>query len=142
MSDAATKTCSKCGEVKAVELFPKARCRCQRCFREKQKEWYEANSQRINAKRKEAYRADSTKFSIYNKKYWEANREKLVASSKVKSKAYREGLSDGYVAQRIAQRVGLRANLIPAQLIEVKRKHLQILRKLKEKPNEQQSKNP
>jgi len=196
MSGAATKTCSKCGEVKAVELFRRDRNQCKGCSSIEYKVWYEKNIQyargraaqwskdnaekRLATRRKfkednpekhkanlkryreksrekypEKHRVASAKWALENpekrkaiaRKSAIANREKKNAQSKrarqqnpaIYKDYFRrkcENLDDSYVKQLVASYAGISTDKVPKQLIEVKRKHLQILRAIKETKNE------
>ena len=180
-----TKTCSKCGEVKAVEMFSMSRSKrrsiCKACESIYSKIYYETNREIVakrhrdycqanlekGAKQSRDYRkknADrvartSKAFRQRNrskevaraKKYRQENAGKIAAQSsqryiankpkniqrdKSNARKHRQELSKNYVKRLIAAATGCEFKNIPPELIEVKRKHLQLLRKIKELTND------
>lgn len=141
------KTCSKCGEVKAVEMFLRRGLWCKACaaiyardHREKNRDAYRSHYKKSNKKNNESR-------TIRHREYVEKNKEKIASHrtayqarnrEKIKQQKnlLRQSLSDGYVREIIVSAAGSLRCEIPEQLIEVKRKHLQILRKLKEATND------
>jgi hypothetical protein len=117
-----TKKCSKCGEVKDVNLFSKNRNRkdglkseCKSCYKTYQKAYHEANREAIRAKSKTYYEANKENKLAYQKTYREANRDTIIAKDKkyyeankdtilAKSKAYREANREAIYLQRKAYR--------------------------------------
>ena len=92
-----TKSCSKCGEVKAYEMFSRDKSRkdgysyvCKVCESDRRKTYYEANKDKIIEYNKAYYEANKEKIEESNKAYYEANKEKI---NKIK-KAYRENNKD------------------------------------------------
>lgn len=162
MSDAATKTCGKCGEVKSLVMMLKKGNSCKACAAAYSKAWYEANRKTRIAKSTDWKKANPDSVREYQKKYHAANQEKKRAYAKARHTANREddnararrwreehptalaswkadqrkALSSYYVKRLISERTGLPPSRIQIELIEVKRKHLQILRKIKELTNE------
>ena len=145
-----TKFCSKCGEVKALELFMQGRNSCYVCVLASYKAYKEANREKIKAsskayreanreKIKARYEANREKIKVKGKAYREANREKIAIRVKlygkanrkklvIKEKLCRDKLSIGYVTNQ------LRIKNPPKELIELKRVQLQITRELRNKP--------
>ena len=157
MSDAATKTCSKCGDVKAFDAFKKIGMQCKSCLNEMARKRYEINPERVAANSKKWRQANPEKVIANYLKWEQGNRDKRVAKQKewaIKNRRkraqqqskrdglLRKNLAESYLRNIVSRTTGIEYAVVPQALIEVKRKHLQILRKLKEKPNEQQSKNP
>jgi len=127
--NAQLKTCSKCGEVKAVEMFSLGRRKCRSCMNLANKMYREANKEKERARGKKRREARMENELAYAKKWREENHALILQ----KGNAWREGLDDGYVRALIAQTLGVSSAAIPSELIELKRKHLQILRAIKEK---------
>lgn len=166
MSDAATKTCSKCGEIKESGLFPKARLRCRDCLNERLRQYRARNPEQVKESRKKSntknfisnaacekrWRSrNSEKVSALQRKWRSENKEKRrKALEKWKSenqerfkrlqsnwaKKSASELSDKYVADLIVKSTKMPLVLISQELIEVKRNHLQLVRKIKELTNE------
>ena len=157
-----TKTCSKCGEVKAVEMFVARRCQCKVCtraagraWREKnsayQKEYFQKNKMKLLAQQKCYVQKNRKKTNEYKSKWQKSNpdvrrasakkrkaadEERFSERSRAANKKSRSKLNDGYVAEKITKQTCLARHLITPELIEVKRKHLQLLRKIKELTND------
>lgn len=155
MSDAATKTCSKCGEIKAVELFRDRRNQCKCCEVLAFKVWAKENPEKVKTLKRESYRKNKEKILVAQKKYRQKNIESIREKNRKRSIEYAaknpekrrmtrrktnaksvERLSQYYVRNLVAASVGIPAELVVDSLIEVKRKHLQILRAMKEKTDE------
>lgn len=162
MSDAATKTCSKCGEVKAVVAFRKIGMQCKVCLNAAARKRYEVNPEKVAANSKkwrqanpEKARANSAKWEKSNKdqriakrREWNlknrkkraqqesARRQANLERARERERLVRERLPDSYVRNKVSKLTGLEYINVPPELIKVKRKHLQILRKLKEKTDE------
>jgi hypothetical protein len=143
------KTCSKCGETKALGFFCKNkecndgfRPRCKECmnsygreFRKKNpdkcREYYrknrEKNREKIRVTSKKYYEKNKDKINEYGKERREKNPEKIREIRKV----YIENLPEKYVIKQITQGTGLSASSIPQELIELKRVQIQITRELR-----------
>lgn len=136
------KRCPLCDKVKPVKMFgsyySKSRGKyriqnyCKDCEKpEKNRrsaEYYERNKEKVKAYAR-SYRR--------NPKYI-PRRKKLEARFKVK---YRQELKDCYVADAIAQKIGVSATevrKVPG-LIEVERTRIQLIRKIRSKNNEKQT---
>lgn len=167
------KTCSKCGEVKAVHFFRTGYRGCKSCAaiaqkkwvannqekekarvkryrekypekeRERVKKYYEAKKDQLKAKRIGLGEAGIVARRAAVKKYTEANKDRVKerlarhrrknrGKIREKTKANREKLVGSYLKAVIHRTTGIPEREVPDFLIEVKRKHLQILRKLKE----------
>ncbi len=84
------------------------------------KAWCEANSEKRKACYKTWCEANSEKKKAYDKAWREANSEK----KKAYHKAWRESLSPGYVSKLL----GMEANEVPLDLLELKREQILIIR--------------
>ena len=111
------KVCSKCKELKAVELFSKNRTKkhglqnqCKSCMkaaaavnkeyiRAAQKEYYEANKEKLLGNMKVYYASNKEKFNASSKAWKKANREKVSAYNREYSQA-----NPGKVNARTAKR--------------------------------------
>jgi len=144
------KTCTKCGEVKPLDGFRKRkigedrlRGECKFCqmagltayqkanpekFRAKNAAYQKANQEKIKEYRVAQRKANPEKFRAKNAAYRKSNPEKI----KAKDSAYREALSDALIKKMIIKITRLPRKLIPQELIQAKRVHLQLTRKLKE----------
>ncbi len=69
-----TKTCSKCGETKAVELFRQGRNQCKLCIAKIQKDYNEKNKESIAEYMKEYYAKNHDQLKEYRTK----NRERIA----------------------------------------------------------------
>ncbi len=69
-----TKTCSKCGETKALELFRQGRNQCKLCIAKIQKAYNEKNKESIAEYMKEYYAKNSAHLKAYKAK----NRERIA----------------------------------------------------------------
>ena len=127
-----TKQCSKCGEVKEVEFFRQTRRSCKACDELQKKKYRESNRERYLEACKKYRESNEEKHRKACKKHYESNKEKY---REYKTKA-RATLSDSYIKAAICYATGIPVYAVPQFLIEVKRKHLQILRKIKEPTNE------
>lgn len=163
-----TKTCSKCGDVKAVEMFRKRRTKCRLCEAYEQRVYAKNNPEKVKALRKKYIQKNTAKEKARQKKYREENPEKAKASAKkyreanpgkekARQKKYHEEnperskeqhkkakdeLRDSYIKVLLTLQLRCKASELPSELIEVKRKHFQVLQKIKEMTDERQSKNP
>lgn len=98
------KTCSKCKVEKELSEFNKDRrarnglqSKCKSCekeyseankerIKERKKEYYKSNKERINESRKEYYQANKEYFKKYREEWYQTNKEKL----KERYKEYRQ----------------------------------------------------
>ena len=85
------KKCSKCGRwlVANTVNFYKAKAgkyalatQCKECRNKKNKQWYEANKDKIAKQHKQYYENNKDKTAEYNKQYREANKEKIAEQRK------------------------------------------------------------
>ena len=133
-----TKTCSKCGDVKAVEMFRKRRTKCRLCEAYEQRVYAKNNPEKVKALRKKYIQKNTAKEKARQKKYHEENPER----SKEQHKKAKDELRDSYIKVLLTLQLRCKASELPSELIEVKRKHFQVLQKIKEMTDERQSKNP
>ena len=138
-----TKTCTKCGEVKALDEFSKRReglrAACKSCISIQSSEYRELNREKIrnlmkihNAKNKikkaEFARRDN---ALHPRKYysntvaWQKNNKGKVKESALRKAA---DLTDCYVCNQL----GIHVSDCPADLIEIKREQIQIHRLTKQ----------
>ena len=153
-----TKTCSKCGEVKAVEMFLKRKGQCKDCLAAWHVVYRKINKEKIGAREKNYRETHKQQIAERNRRYvsinfagrkqyqqkWRQNNQDSLLKIErrrrqrdaIKIKQFRDSLPDCRVKQAIAAQIGVPANAIPPELVEVKRKHLQLLRKIKELTND------
>ena len=117
-----TKQCSNCGETKLLDLFRSRRNKCRACESKNSCAWAKRNPKKVRQIKNSA-----------RGKYLEKARELNLLSTAV--------LSDRYVKQTIHLASGLPYEKITDELVNVKRKHLQILREIKGKQNDKRNKN-
>ena len=67
---------------------------------------------------------------------------KRESKSLIFSKKAKDELRDSYIKVLLTLQLRCKASELPSELIEVKRKHFQVLQKIKEMTDERQSKNP
>ena len=155
------KTCNLCKLEKPFTEFHKDKkaagglcSTCASCKRAKAKEWYAENrdvakEKRLTharnnprtveqlkesyAKRRQAAIEMATKWRKNNQELCNRNKRNWLKSnpgySSQQAKKYISALRDGYIKRRLGYSAGYE---IPAELIEAKRLHLQLIRKLKE----------
>ena len=148
------KKCSKCGEIKAVELFGVGSNQCRSCIKARAKArakaYREANPDKVKAAVK-AYReanpdkvkavvkawqdANPDKVKATKKAWADANRDKVKAVTKAKDKKRIENLTDGYVTSVLKL---TKAQTTP-ELIASKREQLILIRLTREIKNERKS---
>ena len=78
MQEIITKKCTKCGEVKNINMFPKNRNKCLECVRQYHKQYYKDNTERLKR-----YREDNDeRLKQYSKQWRKDNTERLKRRSK------------------------------------------------------------
>ena len=91
-------------------------------------EYYKLNANALKEKTKAEYRAEPEKFRAKQKSYRLENLE----SCNERAAAYVNAMPNTYIIRLVSRRYGLPKELITQDLIQAKRIHLQIVRKLKE----------
>jgi signal recognition particle GTPase len=85
-----TKVCSKCGEEKTSDMFYRSnRYNCKKCIKNKNKEYYSNNAEKIIEKHKEYYSNNAEKIIEKHKEYRKTNKERrkeTVKKYKAKNK--------------------------------------------------------
>ena len=139
--EATMKTCTKCGESKALSEYHKdgrfgLKAVCNKCRAAKERKYYEANKEKIAAKAKKYreenkekiaagykkwYEANKEKKAATHKKWYEANKEKIAAWQKKYGQENKEKIAAGYkkwreenkekIAARDAKRSAIKAGL-------------------------------
>ena len=95
------KVCRQCGQVKAIQLFPKKRAQCKDCFNKHKRALYADNPEKAREITKAWLKANPEKAREYTKAWRKANPEKVRESKKAyyaanpekgreRQKAYRE----------------------------------------------------
>lgn len=148
-----TKQCSKCGEVKGVELFPKTSRICKVCratyrhdFYLKTKERYKG---RYDEKRKIWLAENPDKIKSYSRKYYELHKSEIIRKQLPCNRVWRnknadkviayqraacEKMHDSYIAKTLLQS-GFPSESITPELIETKRLIIKTKRYVKSKTN-------
>jgi len=129
------KKCSKCGELKPLsEFYTDNRskynktCWCKICTNTSVKIYKNNNKNKIKEKRKTYQEKNKVKISVYKKTYRRENREKIHAQQKKYDKKYSEKLNDCYIKGLLTVRNNLKVKDIPLELIELKRKQIELIR--------------
>lgn len=111
------KKCSKCGDVKPLDLFPKRkgaadghRADCKACKRVIDNKWREANRDRMLAKMKEYHVANSDVIKTRAKEWAVANRDRVLAYRREYYQANKDKINIPY-----DERVKRNPNLVAAQ---------------------------
>ena len=143
------KTCSKCKAEKPLTEFHKdksERCgfkyMCKVCTISRSADYYKKNCVKVKGKTR-AFWAANRSIALARGRESKKARAIVLASNPLLVEAERirereafkrdcESLSDGYIKTAIRQNTGIPTSSITKELIEVKRLHLQIIRKLKE----------
>ena len=93
-----TKTCSKCGEIKAVEFFVKKRKVCVLCRKENCRiyyiSYYKKNRDRKIHKSREWYKKNKERHHVSTAKWKTENKELVKKSKKKSAKKYYEKNKD------------------------------------------------
>jgi hypothetical protein len=141
------KQCSKCGEVKALELFTQRNDRpiswCRECDLARKKVYREANPEKVKYGFKVWYSANSEKMKATSKAWIETHKDRYKARRKAyrekhydkeysRSKIWRENLTDGYVIHRL----GIKKAQATPELINLKRSQLELIRLIKKVKHE------
>ncbi len=129
------KKCSKCGEVKLLDCFSKNKTRkdgfeyvCKIC-RKSDKAIYQVVSKEKIKIRKAKWRDENTeKANAIMRAWYAANQEKV----KARNARYAKELTDSYIKNEIKKQTGVPNERITKDLIETKRLHILIKRKLKD----------
>lgn len=134
-----TKTCSKCKCEKPLDAFGAARkssdgkkSRCKTCNAEDAKEWRLNNPEKYLAKL--AKQATDPKRLEYLREYRRKYRKSPAGrayKAEYRSKSCAE-LKDNYVKRVICQNTNIPYDQVPRGLVELKKLHLAIKRKLKD----------
>ena len=125
-----TKTCTKCGEVKALDAFGRKgnscalRTRCKACEYAAVKEWGRKNIERVriikaNASRKE--RKESPEICRSRNSAWYSSHTEQIKNNRAKNI---NDISPSYAATKMRMKV----SECPPELIALKREQLQIYR--------------
>lgn len=156
-----SKKCSKCGEVKPLHAFHKAKNRhngvrsdCKACIklychanREKRKQYYKnykaSNLEKIKLKNKKYYKANCEKIKQDSKDWKASNCEKVKICNKEWNVSNREklnqsfklcvhNLGDRYIKSLLVRNTSLKSKKdIPQELIELTREQLKLHRAIK-----------
>jgi hypothetical protein len=159
------KTCTKCGEVKAIELFQKRKAgkdgfhtQCKKCVSIRYKAYREANKEALKTYIKAYREANKEALKTCNKAYREANKEAIKTYDKVRREENTEKANISGKLWRKAHpercrkygkikvikltdayirlRLGMTKEQATPELIELKRTQLQLIRLTREFKNE------
>jgi len=81
-----TKTCTKCGEEKALDCFSKNQSWCKACSFEYTRKYYKANPEKCNERQRKYRKANPEKFNERQRKHRKANPEKCRERNRKHSK--------------------------------------------------------
>lgn len=119
------KRCESCGDNKPLSDFNLGgsidghSVHCRICVREKNREWFDTNRDRMKAYRQQNY-------------------DHLYECAKLRSQALVNDLDDGYIRRLLVGRSRvIKASDIPAELVEAKREQLRILRFINSQEDQQ-----
>lgn len=132
-----TKKCSKCGEIKAVELFYKRAASndglmpiCKYCSNFKSKRFKANNKDKVSAYNKKW--AMNNPRSLESRNGWrKIYPEKATEMNIAASKKARDAITDAYLCTMITSKSKLKSCDIPKDLIELKRVQILITRELR-----------
>jgi hypothetical protein len=142
-----TKTYKENNKEKATESQRQSVKKRSDHYREYKRQWRIANREHLRMlhhqhyiENKEKYLEQSKEWRITHPKerkqtvdrYRNNNTEKIRASGRAQSERARMELSDNYMKSLIVQKSDLPPSLVPDSLIEAKREHIRLKRKLKE----------
>ena len=143
-----TKCCSLCKQVKELSEFRKAknengylvwRSRCQLCLNNVGKYYYSLKKdnpdyKKDKAERAKKYRSDNPEIGKEARKlYYDKNAERIRMFMSNFHKRSAEKLTDDYIINHVFHRdfKGIDKKTIPKELIELKKHHILLKRKLK-----------
>jgi hypothetical protein len=146
MNNTVVKTCSKCREVKPLDGFYKSKLgkcglqsSCKVCQIAASTAWQKANPEQANALKKANPERRKLMSAAWDKAHSEERKQRNAVWRKANPEyfkainaAYQKALPDRIVKQMIFLNSGIPRELIPQELIQAKRVHLQLTRKLKE----------
>ena len=140
-----TKTCCKCGEVKALGEYSfrkdenRYASHCKKCVCERTNKWNLENPERRTEKDKMWHSKNRHKSNTHKYQWMKKNKDKWHAAQAINNKKQIDELRDAYVASQL----GMRVKDAPPSLIELKRQQLlihratkQLIETIKEKQDE------
>lgn len=106
-----TKKCTKCGEVKPVDCFGKAKAAkdglngpCKPCKAEQKRKWRKANPEKVAEHQRKWQKANKEKVAEYNRKWQKANKEEVAEQQRKYYEANKEKVAEQkrkyYIANR------------------------------------------
>jgi len=119
------KECSKCGELKPLELFQKGRAQCKPCRDAYHAEYRKKNKEKINAGMKAYYESNQAEIKRKHKEYRENNKDKISKSnkewrSKDSSKEYSRAYKREWQRERLAKDPAFKLRRNVSRLINFK----------------------
>lgn len=95
------KKCTKCGEVKSLDKFGNRKSMkdgkrndCKTCQAERNKQYYQANKEKVVERVTQYYQKNKEKIVTYKKKHRQANKEKIAERDKQYNKANKEKIAE------------------------------------------------
>jgi len=143
-----TKTCSKCGETKALDAFHKCdgwyRNRCKICKRIADASAYRESPSQAKKRAVEYYRTHTESVKISQKKYYQKNKSVIITRSAIDQKKHRKQrterqrlerkvIADAYSKRLLVQKRGFQLGQITPDLIAAERALIKLKRAIKEK---------
>lgn len=145
-----SKTCSKCGVSKAIDLFPVKKSKCKDCIAEYMKEYFQKRKVELMANHKDWVSRNPQKHLRHQRTYrqknseiykeagrkWRAkNPEKVKEHKKRWEKSIRADVRVSYCKKILARQLGVSATSVPPHLSELKRDRIILLRLTKQLTN-------
>lgn len=138
------KKCSKCGDWKELGEFFKGNDKYNLCYicklcagiyseanKDKRKAYLKANKDKIKANQKAYYESHKDKRKAYHK----SHKDEIKAKNRIYHQMICIKLGDVYIKRILTVNCSLCHNDIPPELIELKRKHIELKRLKKAKIN-------
>lgn len=119
------RECKNCGGRVASGEY-----RCKQCASEIQRRYAQKNPDKVKESQREYWRKNKDKKKAKDARH---RRKNPVPPEKVKAKEARlkENLANCYIRRLLVKKTDLKHSDIPQELVELKRKHMEIHRKLK-----------
>ena len=125
-----TKICSKCGEEKTLDLFVKNSNRCKVCKAKHHKKYDEENKEKIAIRRAKYHQKNKIAAKNWRKK----NKAHIQERNRIQRKQMRADLGNKYIIKALQKQIkGLPKEYITEEIIDLKRKQLQLYRIFKSK---------
>jgi hypothetical protein len=138
----ASLTCTKCGEARVADLFPKDRARtngrkshCKLCQNKLTAAWREAHPTRVKELNRDNYERlkRNADWQVYYRAVQRARRRTPAGAvdTRKRSKQSRERMDRSYVIRALFRGSTVPNAAVPDWLIELKREHIRLVRELR-----------